>query len=178
MTATTTAATQADGDAEWCFHTPPAGAPARIARGYRFLWDYSGDYGARGQQTTLVYNRSCADPDANYPVLVIAITDQSGAPTPIGPHGRPVSLNVAHASAIYYQGWMPSVLYTVLCSGGGAYFFPDQKASCRWNAATINLLMLTAGTRTYAILGARMNGIGEQELVSIARRLSGTRPTG
>ena len=179
VAATTTAATtQVDRDAEWCFHAPPAGAPARIPRGYRFLWDFGGDYGAHGQQTTWVYNRSCADPDANYPVLVIGITDESGAPTPTGPHGRPISLSVAHATATYYHGWMPSVLFTVLCSGGGAYFFPDQRASCRWQATTINLVLLTTSEKMYAILGATVNGIGEPELATVARRLSGAQARG
>jgi hypothetical protein len=108
-------------------------------------------------------------------VLVIDITDDGGAPTPTGPHGRPVSPSAVHTSAMYYRGWMPSVLYTVLCSGGGAYFFPDQKASCRWNAGTINLLILTTTRETFAIVGARENGIGEHALVSIAQRLPGGR---
>ncbi len=79
---------------------------------------------------------------------------------------------------MYFHGWMPSVLYTVLCSGGGAYFFPDQKASCRWHTDTINLVLLTTSRETYAIIGARVNGIGEQELGSIAQRVSGAPATG
>ena len=55
-----------------------ASPPARLARGYRYLWYWSGSYGDHGQETTWVYNRSCADPDANWPVLVIRITDALG----------------------------------------------------------------------------------------------------
>jgi hypothetical protein len=66
----------------------------------------------------------------------------------------------------------------VLCSGGGAYFFPDQKASCRWHTDAINILLLTTSRETYAIIGARVNGMGEQEFASIAQRLSGARATG
>lgn len=175
--ATATPTPAADEAALRCFSAPPAGAPARVSRGYRFLWYFSGTYGDSGQETTWVYNRSCFDPDANYPVLVIHITNGQGDPSPGDRvRGRPVDLSSSHASAVYYQGWMPRVLHTLLCTGG--YWFPDEKVRCRWDADTVNLLMVDARQETYAIIGGRVNGIGEDELVDIARRLPGAHTIG
>ena len=174
---TATAATPAQASADQCFRTPPDGAPAQLARGYRYLWYWSGSYGDHAHETTWVYNRSCADPDANWPVLVIRITDAGGPASPARLHqGRLVDLNSAHGTAVYYQRWLPPVLHTVLCSGG--YWFPDQKVSCRWDANAVNLLLVDARQDTYAILGCRTNGIGRDELVAIARRLPGAQSTG
>ena len=167
-------ATLVDAATEWCFRTPPAGIPDRLSHGYRFLWFFSGSYGDHGQETTWVYNRSCADPDANYPVLVIRITDGDGQRDPR--RGRQVDLDWSHATGTYYQGWMPRVLHTLLCTGG--YWFPDEKVRCRWDAATVNLLMVNAPKETYAIIGGRVDGIGQDELVAIANRLSGAPASG
>jgi hypothetical protein len=163
--------------ADWCFRTPPAGIPDRLSHGYRFLWFFSGSYGDQGQETTWVYNRSCADPDANYPVLVIQITNGDGQSSGGDRRrGRRVDLNWSHETGTYYQRWMPHVLHTLLCTGG--YWFPDEKVRCRWDAATVNLLLVDARKETYAIIGGRANGIGEDELVAIANRLPGAHPTG
>ena len=169
-TPTTAAATRVENAAGWCFGTPPAGAPDRLSRGYRFLWLFSGSYGDTAQETTWVYNRSCADPDANYPVLVIHITNGAVDDSDAGrAPGRTVDLGSSTATAVYYQRWLPHRLHTLLCSGG--YWFPDQKVSCRWDAATVNLLLVNESDATYAVLGGRGNGIGENELAAIARRL-------
>ena len=163
-------ATLVDAAADWCFRTPPAGIPDRLSHGYRFLWFFSGSYGDRAQETTWVYNRSCADPDANYPVLVIQITDDAGHPSPGDRRrGHPVDLNRSHTTAVYYQRWIPHLLHTLLCTGG--YWFPDEKVRCRWDAATVNLLLVDARHETYAIIGGRANGIAEDELVAIAHGL-------
>lgn len=169
-------ATLVDSPATSCFRPPPDGIPDQLSHGYRFLWFFSGSYGDHGQETTWVYNRSCLDPDANYPVLVIRITNGDRQAAPGDRRGRPVDVSLSHATATYYQRWMPHVLHTLLCSGG--YWFPDQKVSCRWDAATVNLLLVDARRDTYAIIGGRTNGIGEDELVAIANRLPGTPSTG
>ncbi len=175
--AATTAATRVENSARWCFGTPPAGAPDRLAKGYRFLWLFSGAYGDDAQETTWVYNRSCSDPDANYPVLVVHITDGAvDVSAADRGRGRTVDLSSSQATAEYYQRWLPRRLHTLLCTGG--YWFPDEKVSCRWDAATVNLLLVNEQHETYVVLGGRTNGIGENELVAIARRLPGAHADG
>jgi hypothetical protein len=162
-------ATLVDDTASSCFRPPP-GAPARVARGYRFLWDFAGAYGDHARETTWVYNRSCSDPDANYPLLVIRVTNDGGHPSAADRRrGRPVDVNGSHATAVYYRRWMPHLLHTLLCTGG--YWFPDERVRCRWDADTVNLLLVDAGHDTYAIIGGRTNGIGEIELLAVASRL-------
>ncbi|HEX6492586.1 MAG TPA: hypothetical protein VF112_03685 [Candidatus Dormibacteraeota bacterium] len=169
-TAVVTATTVAQDTTDVCFQAPPAAAPRHLPSGYRFLWELSSPYGDHGRQDTWVYNRSCADPDAAYPVLVIRITN-AGAPLSAGDRsrGRPVELGSPQATAVYYRKGLPHDLHQVLCRG--SYWFPDATVSCRWESAAINLLLVEARHGTYAILGGRTNGIGENELVAIAHRL-------
>ncbi|MGH7746475.1 MAG: hypothetical protein ACREQ5_17200, partial [Candidatus Dormibacteria bacterium] len=109
--------------------------------------------------------------------LVISIPNNGGNPSPGDRRrGRPVELEGSQATAVYYQRWLPAVLHTVLCTGG--YWFPDEKVRCRWDAETVNLLLVDAHQQTYAIIGGRKNGIGKDELVAIAHRLPGAHPTG
>lgn len=165
-----TGATLVDDAAAACFRTPPAGAAGGLSHGYRFLWDFAGSYGGDAQETTWVYNRSCTDPDADFPLLVIHITNDGGHPSQGDRRrGRPVDLNRSKAPAVYYRSWMPRLLHTLLCKGG--YWSPDEAVQCRWDAPTVNVLLVDLRHETYAIIGARANGIGERELVAIADRL-------
>ena len=168
--ATTAAATRAGDGADVCFHAPPAGAPRHLPLGYRFLWELTSPYGDHGHQDTWVYNRSCSDPDAAYPVLVIRIAN-AGALLSASERrrGRAVELDSLPATAVYYRKGLPHDLHQVLCRG--SYWFPDATVSCRWEADAVNLLMVETRQDTYAILGGITNGIRQGELVTIAHRL-------
>jgi hypothetical protein len=156
-----------------CFGTPSQpGAPRELPKGYRFLWEFSGLYTAsigESKEATWVYNRSCADPDALYPVLVIRINVPGvGTHRPDLAHGRVIEVGARGTTSVYYDGWVPHGVRRVLCPG--AYWAPDSEP-CRWDAPLVNMLAVDAPGGTYVILGAKLNGIGPDELVTIARRL-------
>ena len=141
----------------------PAGAPAELPRGYRFLWEFSGGYGANGREVTWVYSQSCADPDPEHPVLVMHLDPLAGGQQVQHVlHGRPVDVGVRGADAVYYDGWVaPDDVRRAFC----------PLVECRWDTPRVNVLVLTRSGGTYAILGTKSDGIGSAQLVTIAHRL-------
>ncbi len=112
---------------------------------------------------TWVYNRSCADPSALYPVLIIKV-EVSGAELALSDpeRRRPVPIATPGASAIYYDGWT---------TPDARIDSPLQVPVPRWETRAANALVVSWAGGTYGILGARTNGIGLGELIAIAREL-------
>jgi hypothetical protein len=148
-----------------CFDEPPVGAPEYLPNGYRFVSELRGSYGGpvgADHEVTWVYNRTCADPDALYPVLVIHVP-VAGAQLPLADVSRQHVVSAVHgASAIYYDGWT-----TWDARIDSALQVPVP----HWETREANALVVSVRSETYGILGARFNGIGLGELLAIAREL-------
>ena len=161
-----------------CFGTPPPGSPRELPRGYRFLWTIPGPYvgeRAKGEQETSVYNRSCSDPDAPYPVLVIRVRSATGTlEPPIVIQGRVEPLGGRGLTAVYSDGSVGQDLRKILCRGEAQPTTPDwwTQRRCRWEAPEVNALVVDEPGEAFAILGSKQNGIRREELVRIAQRLS------
>ena len=148
-----------------CFDEPPAGAPEYLPNGYRFVSELRGSYGGpvgADSEVTWVYNRTCADPDALYPVLIIQVP-VSGAQLALAETERQRPVWVAPgASATYYDGWT---------TPDARIDSPLQVPVPHWETRDANALVVSWGRGTFGIIGARFNGIGLGELLAIARRL-------
>ena len=110
---------------------------------------------------TWVYNRTCADPEALYPVLVIQVP-VPGAQLAFSDSSRQRPVSVAlGTTATYYDGW----------TWDARIDSPLQVPVPHWETRDANALVVSWSGGTYGILGARFNGIGLGELVAIARQL-------
>lgn len=147
-----------------CFDQPPPGAPQYLPNGYRFVSELRGSYGGpvgADTEVTWVYNRTCSDPDALYPVLVIHVP-VTGAQLAFSDSSRQRPVSVAlGATATYYNGWTWD---TRIDS-------PLQVPVPHWETRDANALVVSWPKGTFGILGARANGIGLGELLAIAREL-------
>jgi hypothetical protein len=148
-----------------CFDQPPPGAPQYLPNGYRFVSELRGSYGGpvgADTEVTWVYNRTCADPDALYPVLVIHVP-VPGAQLALSESSRQRQVSVARgATATYYDGWT---------TWDARVDSPLQVPVPHWETRDANALVVSWPQGTYGILGARLNGIGLGELLAIARQL-------
>jgi hypothetical protein len=148
-----------------CFDQPPPGAPQYLPNGFRVVSQLRGSYGGpvgADDEVTWVYNRSCADPTALYPVLVIKVT-VSGAELALSDPERRRPVSIAQgANAVYYDGWT---------TPDARIDSPMQVPVPHWETREANALVVSWSGGTYGILGARTNGIGLGELVAIARKL-------
>jgi len=147
-----------------CFDEPPPGAPEYLPNGYRFVSELRGSYGgpvSADTEVTWVYNRTCADPDALYPVLVIQVP-VPGAQLAFSDSSRQRPVSVAlGTTATYYNGW----------TWDARIDSPLQVPVPHWETRDANALVLSWPKGTFGILGARANGIGLGELLAIAREL-------
>jgi hypothetical protein len=147
-----------------CFDAPPAGAPQYLPNGYRFVSELRGSYGGpvgADREVTWVYNRTCADPDALYPVLVIQVP-VPGAQLAFSDSSRQRPVSVAlGTTATYYNGW----------TWDARIDSPLQVPVPHWETRDANALVVSWPKGTFGILGARVNGIRLGELLAIARQL-------
>jgi hypothetical protein len=63
---------------------------------------------------------------------------------------------------VYYDGWVAQDIRRILCTD-----------PCRWDEPVVNMLAVDWPGGSYGILGAKLSGIGRDELVAIARTLPG-----
>lgn len=148
-----------------CFDAPPPGAPQYLPNGYRFVSELRGSYGGpvgADTEVTWVYNRTCADPDSLYPVLVIRVP-VPGAQLALSESSRQRQVSVAPgATATYFDGWT---------TWDARIDSPLQVPVPHWETKEANALVVSWPRGTFAILGARVNGIRLGELLAIARQL-------
>jgi len=161
--ATTTLTAQAEAA---CFDQPPPGVPRYLPNGYRFVTQFRGSYmGPVGDndEVTWVYNRTCTDPSALYPVLIFHVRVPGGTLALTEPARRhPVALGGHGVTAVYFDGWT---------TPEARVDSPLQVPVPHWETPQANALVVSWPGGTYGILGARDNGIGRGQLVTIAREL-------